>query len=111
MAHDYDAQKAQTFAVYADLEGGNSLPDMADIDYFFVRTAQDADWRALADILSRQGFACEYIEDDPDADQPYLVASLTEQALSADGIWISEKLATQFAVEHGFAPDGWGFEA
>lgn len=109
MSHDFAAQKAETLSVYEDLQLNNDLPDMADIDYFFVAQSEDADWRALADVLTRQGYECEFIEDD--GDTPYLVASVREQALSAEGIWISEEVATQHALNHGFVPDGWGFEA
>ena len=110
MSHDYAAQKAETFATYRELADGNDLPDAADVDYFFLPATEDADWRALADALSREGFDCEWIDDVEEDEDPYLVATLTDQAISADSIWFGEEVATRIALEHGFAPDGWGFE-
>ncbi|GAB5437459.1 ribonuclease E inhibitor RraB [Falsiruegeria mediterranea] len=109
-SHDFAAQQAETFAVYADLQSKHGLPEVADVDYFFVPTSDEADWRPLADVLSRQDYVCQYIEDD-EGEGPYLMATLPEQAVSASSIWIGEEVATQAALEHGFAPDGWGLEA
>lgn len=108
MSHDFKAQKAETTSTYAEMQAEHGLPDVADVDYFFVATGEDADWRALADVLTRSDYICEFVEDD--GDQPYLVASLTDQAISADGIWVGEEVATRAALDHGFAPDGWGMQ-
>jgi hypothetical protein len=110
MSHDYAAQKAETYATYRDLSDKAQLPDEADVDYFFVPATEDADWRALADVLSRDGFDCEYFDDD-EVDEPYFCATLNDQAISAESIWSGEEIATRAALDHGFAPDGWGFEA
>ena len=75
-SHDFAAQQAETFAVYADLQSKHGLPEMADVDYFFVPTSDEADWRPLADVLSRQDYVCQYIEDD-DGEGPYLMATLS----------------------------------
>ncbi len=111
MSHDYAAQKAETVRVFEEMSTQNGMPDSADIDYFLIPVAEDANWRALADVLTRQGYACEYFDEDQDAESPYLTATLLDQAVSAQGIWIGEEVATQHALEHGFAPDGWGLEA
>ena len=108
MTHDFDAQKAETFATYHELSEGSQMPDTADVDYFFVPASDTADWRALADALSREGFDCEFVEDDG---APYLVATLGDQAVSAGSIWTGEEMATRIALSHEFTPDGWGFEA
>lgn len=110
MAHDFDAQKAETKGYLAEIQEKTDLPETADMDYFFVPSSEDADWQALADALTKQGFACEFVEDEDD-ELPYLVATSTDQAMSVAGIWISEEVATRIALEHGFAPDGWGFSA
>lgn len=109
MAHDFAAQQAETFAVYAELQSEHGLPEVADVDYFFVPSSEGADWRPLADALSNEGYDCQYIEGDK-TDAPYLMATLPEQIISASGIWISEEVATRAALEHGFLPDGWGLE-
>lgn len=110
MSHDYAQQRAETESVFADLQAEHDLPDEADIDYFFMPVSDDADWRPLADILSRADFDCEWIEDEED-EPPYLVATLAEQPVSALSVWTGEELATKIALDHGFTPDGWGFSA
>ena len=110
MSHDYAAQRAETLATYRELAAEADLPDEADVDYFFLPEGEEADWRALADALSREGYDCEWI-DAEEADEPCLIATLTGQAISAEGIWFGEEVATRLALAHGFRPDGWGFEA
>ena len=116
MPHDFAAQKAETRAAYEDLQAEHGLPDIADIDYFFLPDSAAADWRPLADALSREDFDCQYVEPEPDGDgeddenAPYLVATLRDQIVSAEGIWIGEETATRIALAHGFRPDGWGME-
>jgi hypothetical protein len=108
MTHDFAAQKAETRAAYDEMSADEPLPEMADVDYFLVPSDPEADWRPLADALTREGYVCEYIEDDG---TPYLVATLTDHAVSAESLWIGEEVATRLALDHGFAPDGWGLEA
>lgn len=108
MAHDFLAQRAETFRVYEELQAEHGLPDIADIDYFLVADREGADWKALARDLDRQGYDCSYVGED--AETPCLVATLPDQPVSAQGIWIGEEIATRHAFEHGFRPDGWGME-
>ncbi len=108
MTHDFASQKAETFATYAELRAEHGLPDEADVDYFLIPAQEGADWRVLAEALTLDGYDCQWIEDDEGA--PYLVATLPDQAISATGIWLGEEVATRHALEHGFAPDGWGME-
>jgi hypothetical protein len=108
MPHDFDAQRAETAAAYTDLQDKHGLPEFADIDYFFVPAAADADWQKLAGQLSAEGYACEWVEE-PDGGS-YLIATLSDQIISAQGIWIGEEVATRAALAQGFAPDGWGLE-
>lgn len=103
MSHDFAAQRAETQAVYTDLQDQHGLPDEADVDYFLVPDTADSDWRPLADALSREGYDCQW-----DEEESYLTATLPDQIVSADGIWIGEEVATRLALEHGFHPDGWG---
>ncbi|NVL02862.1 ribonuclease E inhibitor RraB [Ruegeria pomeroyi] len=109
MPHDFAAQRAGTVAAFNELQAEHGLPEVADVDYFFVPARDGADWRPLAEELSREGFACEFFEAEGE-DAPYLAATLPDQIISATGIWIGEELATRTALPHGFAPDGWGLE-
>lgn len=110
MPHDFDAQRRETVAAYDQMQAEHGLPDIADIDYFLVASREDTNWQALAEQLSNEGYACQYVDDDEEADAPYLVATLPDQIISAGGIWIGEEVATRAALEHGFQPDGWGLE-
>ncbi|UYV36337.1 ribonuclease E inhibitor RraB [Rhodobacteraceae bacterium D3-12] len=109
MGHDFAAQQAETVATYKELQAEHGLPDVADIDYFFVADADGADWNKLADRLAQLEFDCAIIEAEA-GDPPYLVATLPDQAVSASGIWFGEEIATRAALELGFSPDGWGLE-
>jgi regulator of RNase E activity RraB len=109
---DLAAQRAETYASFDDLARDGALPDSADIDYFLVPSSDSTDWRPLAEALTQEGYDVAWIDEtDSEDDGPYLVATLTEQPLSASSIWAGEEHATQIAAAHGFAPDGWGFEA
>ncbi|MFD1341703.1 ribonuclease E inhibitor RraB [Litorisediminicola beolgyonensis] len=111
-AHDFSAQRAETFAVFRNLNDSADLPEIADVDYFFVASEGEIDWPALADALAAEGYLCELVDETgEDAEAPYMVATLTEQPLSAEGIWIGEEIATRIALARGARPDGWGFSA
>lgn len=108
MPHDFTAQRAETYAIWAEIGDGSDLPDEADIDYAFV--PQDAaDWDAAESALSEAGFDCARVEDDEGT--LYLAASLADQPVTAMAIWLGEETATRAVLEHGFLPDGWGFLA
>lgn len=108
MPHDFAAQRAETYAVFADIQAEADLPDTVDIDYAFV-PSHGADWDAAQTALCEAGFACARI-DDAEA-SPYLAACLPDQPVTAMAVWLGEEAATQLALAHGFHPDGWGFSA
>lgn len=118
MSHDFAAQQAETRAIFDDLADNNALPDTADVDYFFLPSDAQTDWRPLAEALTLEGYDVEWIDDsDSPEDIPegepaaYMVATLSDQPLSAGSIWVGEEQATRIALPHGFTPDGWGFDA
>lgn len=112
MSHDFAAQRAETDRAYREMRDEGDLPEVADVDYFLIPTTEEADWRPLAEALSVEGFDCEWIEpaaeNGEEEDGNYLVATLPDQLVSADGIWIGEEIASRIALSHDFAPDGWG---
>jgi hypothetical protein len=110
VAHDYAQQKAETLSAFSDLQAANTLPDVADLELFFLPAKPALDWQPLANALADLGFACEWIDADGD-DPAALVAVMEDQPLSASSIWMIEELATRVAIEKGFTPDGWGFAA
>ena len=107
MSHDSAAQKAETFAAFNE-RSGEPLPPVADIDLYLVPEAEGADWVPLARALEEADFLCDWIDaDDPENDGPCLIASLPDQPVSAQAVWIAEETVTRLALAHGFRPDGW----
>lgn len=109
--HDFKTQKDDTFQAFAELSAETDLPGTADLDFFFIQDSDEADWVPLARALEQQDFLCDWVDDDEEAEMPYLIATLSDQPLSAQSIWAAEEIATKLALEHGFLPDGWGLEA
>ncbi len=107
MSHDFSAQKAETYAVFADIQTQAEVPDFADVDYMFNAGPQ-ADWDAFEAALDAAGFDCERETGNGTA---YLVAILADQPVSALTIWMGEEMATKIGLLHGFTPDGWGLMA
>lgn len=107
MTHDFAAQKAETYAVFGEIQGNADLPETSDIDYMF-EAGDGANWEAFETALDEAGYDTER-EDGEGA--PYLVAILADQPISALTIWMGEELATKIALQHGFTPDGWGLLA
>jgi len=107
MSFDFAAQKAETFATFAEIQAQADVPETADVDYMFVAT-DGADWGAFETALDMAGFDAER---ELDNDEPYLVAILADQPISALTIWMGEDMASKIALKHGFTPDGWGFSA
>lgn len=105
MAHDFAAQRDETFAAFAEMAAEGDLPDLADLDFFFLPDQEEADPQKLSRALEALDFLCHWAEGEAE-----LIATLPDQPLSATAIWIAEELATRVALEHGFRPDGWGLE-
>lgn len=108
MSHDPVAQRAETYAVFADIQAEADLPDTADIDYAFVAQG-GADWDAAEAALTEAGFECARTPDEDGT--AYLAVRLPDQPVTAMAIWLGEEAATQLLLAHGFLPDGWGFSA
>ncbi|MCZ4352797.1 hypothetical protein O4H61_09765 [Roseovarius aestuarii] len=108
MTHNFKKQRAETYAVFADVQAQSELPDFADIDYAFV-PLEGADWDGAEAALNAAEFECSREEDDDGA--PYLGASLADQPVTALAIWLGEEAATQILLPFRFVPDGWGFMA
>jgi len=109
-AHDFKAQRDETFVSFHDLKAENELPDMADLSLYFVPSEPDLDHGPLLRALEQLEFECEWFEPEDADDEPCLVATLTEQPASASAIWVAEELASRMALGYGFLPDGWGLE-
>ena len=110
-AWDWDAQRADTEWVFRNLKGqGMAQVGMPiDLDILFVPLEDggaNADADACAAALTKAGFAAEAFEDDGEM----LIEATAEGAeFTLETIWYAERKATQVALKHGYAPDGWGF--
>ena len=100
MSHDYEDQRRDTVASFRRLKGAN-LPATGPVDFVFFLEETDADWNALETALRKAGF-------DPrrDEDGETLFARATV-ALTPEGVWEKERIATEIALAHDFYPDGW----
>lgn len=108
-AWDWDAQRADTEWVFRDLKGKGmaTLGMPIDLDILFVPLEEGkGDGAACAAALRKAGFSAESYEEDGEI----LVEATAEGAeFSLDTIWYAERKATEVALKHGYAPDGWGF--
>ena len=100
MAHNYDAQRRETFDTFTSLPKGQTLPDMAVVDFLFFEEETDANWIAFQKALRGKGFITK-------RDADYMIASFGPMKITADAIWEREKLATELALAYDFYPDGW----
>ncbi|MFV0491752.1 MAG: hypothetical protein ACK5M4_08025 [Pseudorhodobacter sp.] len=105
MPHDFAAQRDETFAAFAEMMVAGDLPDIADLDFFFLSDREGADPQGLSRALAALDFQCHWAPEEGE-----LIATLPDQPLSAAAIWIAEDLSTRIALDHGFRPDGWGLE-
>lgn len=106
MAHDYDAQRRETFETFQDLPKGEVLPERAEIDFLFFPEDEDADYAGLEKALKAKGFRVS-------RDDELLVATKGPMPVKPEAIWVEERLATEIALKFDFYPDGWdlGVEA
>lgn len=103
MAHDYDEQRAETFASIEEMRQEADFPAKAMVDFQFYPEGFNADWMGLAAALQAKGFTTVHLQDDE-----ILEATVGPIDTSAESIWHWEKLGTEIALGFDFAPDGWG---
>ena len=100
MAHNYDAQRRETFDTFTALPKGQSLPATAVVDFLFFVEETDASWAAFEKALRGRGFTTK-------RDQDYLIASFGPMPITPEAIWEKEKQTTELALAYDFYPDGW----
>ncbi len=100
MAHDYEAQRRETFDTFKDVPKGESLPARAEIDFLFFPEEADANYAALEKALQARGFRTS-------RDDDLLVATKGPMPVTPEAIWAEERIATEIALKHDFYPDGW----
>jgi hypothetical protein len=107
-AWDFDQQHADTEWMIRDLKGKKiAKPDqILDLDIQFIPVAADADAERFMKALRGAGFEAGSWREDG---EELVEATAKKAQFSLRSIWGHEKRATEIAVKHGFAPDGWGF--
>lgn len=101
MAHNYDAQRRETFETFDSAPPG-WVPEAAVVDYLFFVEELDANWDAFEKALRAKGFRTSR-----DDDGETLIASFGPIAVTAASVWEHEEIATRVALAHDFYPDGW----
>ena len=100
MAHNYDAQRRETFETFKSAPKGQKLPETAVVDFLFFVEEADANWKAFEKALRGKGFA-------PRKDGDLMIASYGPMPVTAEAIWQQEKIGTELAIAYDFYPDGW----
>lgn len=100
MAHNYDAQRRETFETFKSVPKGQKLPEVAVVDFLFFVEEEDANWKAFEKALRGKGFS-------PKKHGDTVVASFGPMPVTAEAIWEREKVATELAIAFDFYPDGW----
>ncbi len=100
MAHNYDAQRRETFETFKSVPKSQPLPAEAVVDFLFFVEELDANWAAFEKALRARGFRTK-------RDQDYLVASFGPMPVTPDAIWERERVSTELAIAYDFYPDGW----
>ena len=100
MAHDYAAQRRETFETFAQVPKAEKLPEVAVVDFLFFVEELDANWAGFQKALAAKGFKVA-------RDGDLVVASFGPMPVTAEAVWEREKLATELAIAFDFYPDGW----
>ena len=100
MAHNFDAQRRETFDTFTGRPKGQSLPDTALVDFLFFLEEFDANWAGFEKALRGKGFKTR-------RDADYMIATFGPMPVTPEAIWDKEKQATELALAYDFYPDGW----
>lgn len=101
MSHNYESQRKDTYATFAQSKGVK-LPKEAVVDFIFFIEEIDANWAALEKAMRAEGFRTRRLEDGVT-----LIASYGPMPVTPEAIWLQERAATTIALKHDFYPDGW----
>lgn len=102
MAHDFKAQRAETFDTFKEIGKSEALPKRAVVNFLFLADDVDAPFDRAMKIIENNGFDV-YL----DADDLTVEARFGPMEISAASIWEQERRATEIMLPFGFEPDGW----
>lgn len=101
-AHDFAAQKRETFDTFEELRKEPDLPTRGIVHFLFVAEDLEPDWKGIEKALSAKGFRTER-----DEDEGMIDAAFGPMPITPEAIWEMEKLSTELALPFDFFPDGW----
>lgn len=104
MAHDWQTQKAETFATFKQGARGVKLPKEAVVVFFFLAEEIKPNWAAAEKALRARGFVTRHDADQIEARTPAAIP------ITAEAIWDWEKAGTEEVIAFDFWPDGWEIE-
>lgn len=104
MVHNFDQQRAETFAVWSKLDDTHQMPDRITLDLQFVPIDASSDWMNFEKELTELGYTTHQYDDGST-----LEASIGPIRNDPNEIWNREFAATKVAIGFRFRPDGWGF--
>ncbi|KAE9627339.1 hypothetical protein [Parasedimentitalea maritima] len=104
MEHDFEKQRSETIWVLEDLGSKQSLPAIADFDFYLVPASSLSDPVRAVSELKAEGYAAAFDEETKDIWIP--IYALT---VAIDAIWDHEERITKIGLSSGYRPDGWGF--
>ncbi|MFV0491765.1 MAG: ribonuclease E inhibitor RraB [Pseudorhodobacter sp.] len=102
MAHDFKAQRAETFDTFREIGNLETLPKHAVVNFLFLADDLDAPFEKAMKSMKNNGFET-YL----DRDEMTLEARIGPMEITASAIWAEEKRATEIMLPFGFDPDGW----
>ena len=107
MSFDFDAQRAETERLWAEMAAGHDLPPTGLVDLHF-EGGDGADATEFMGWLEDEGFDVEHFPAEDDEPETIEVQT-AEMPLSAASIHAEERRTTEAALRYGFRPVGWGF--
>lgn len=113
MSFDFEAQKAETARLWAEISDAPGVPSEGLLDLRFVG-GEGADATEFMGWLEDHGYDVEHYPVDDEGEEPEDAEDVIEvqtdvMTLTAETIHAEERKTTEAGLRYGFRPDGWGF--
>ena len=107
MSFDFDAQRAETERLWAEMAAAHDLPATGLLDLHF-EGGDGSDATEFMGWLEDEGFDVEHYPAEDEEPETVEVQTV-EMPLSPGTIHAEERRTTEAALRYGFRPTGWGF--
>lgn len=106
MAHDFEAQRRETFDSFAEMKkGGATLPQMSLVEFYLLAESDEANWKVCEKALQAKGFSTQRDQDE----DTLIVTTKTPLRITPEILWEEERKVSEIGVAYDFLPDGWEF--